>query len=520
MESNRAVVCLEPRKFDHGVAFKLVTTNSCGSDRHIRRQWVAIIMGLALLSLSVVYGTFPAWGQSEKAAAEPKRPALQIGSALRFNEDWSTLKGVDLSQTDDFWDRVKFIPLTKDESVWLSFGGQARLRLEYFDQFQWGASEPKQSDVYLLSRLRWSGDLHVTPYFRLYAEGKSALVPVNRELQGGNSTAFYDQNSLFNGFADIMIPFAEQANVTLRGGRQELLFGSQRLVGPGDFTQVPHTFDGVQTIVQIGGWTVAPFWTQAVIVDKYNINTSTSAHQFFGIYSSAPAHLLPMNLDLYYLGADNTAAAFNGTAGREKRHTLGLRTWGKIGQTNWDFDLEGAGQFGTVGSGDISAGMFTAVLGYTLPVKDLSPRAYLEFDYASGDKKPGGRVSTFNQLFPNGHAFLGYIDYIGRQNIISPNAGIAMSPIRDLTLSLQQYFFWRASVRDSIYNKSSAIIRAANGTTARYVGAETDLLATYNFTRHLQGYTGYSYFFPGGFIHESGPHKASNFVYAALQYTF
>src|SRR5262249_27779946 len=97
-------------------------------------------------------------------------------------------------------------------------------------------------------------------------------------------------------------------------------------------------------------------------------------------------------------------------------------------------------------------------------------------------------------------------------------AGIAFSPIHDLTLSLQQYFFWRASDQDSIYNKSSAIIRAANGTTARYVGAETDLLATYNFTRHLQGYTGYSYFFPGGFIHKSGPHKASNFYYAALQY--
>jgi hypothetical protein len=67
--------------------------------------------------------TFPVWGQTEKAAGEPKRPALQIGSALRFNEDWSTLKGLDLSQTDDFWDRLKFIPLTKDESVWLSFGG-------------------------------------------------------------------------------------------------------------------------------------------------------------------------------------------------------------------------------------------------------------------------------------------------------------------------------------------------------------------------------------------------------------
>jgi len=517
MESNREVVSLEPRKFVHEPGtFK----HSCLSGGHARRWRDAVIIGLTFQWLCFGYGALPARAQTETATEEPKRPALQIGSALRFNEDWSTLKGVDLSRTDDFWDRLKYIPLTQDESVWLSFGGQARLRLEYFNQFQWGASEPKQSDAYLLSRLRLSADFHATPYFRLYVEGKSALVPVNRDLQGKNSTAYYDQNSLFNGFADIMIPFTKEANVTLRGGRQELLFGSQRLVGPGDYTQVPHTFDGAQVIGQIGGWTLTPFWTQAVIVDKYNINTSSQDHQLFGIYSSAPAHLLPLNLDLYYLGADNQPANFNGTSGREKRHTLGLRMWGKIGETNWDFEAEGAGQFGTVGSESIGAGMFTTVLGYTFPVKDLSPRAYFEFDYASGDKKRGGGVGTFNQLYPNGHAFLGYIDYIGRQNIISPNAGIAFSPIHDLTLSLQQYFFWRASDQDSIYNKSSAIIRAANGTTARYVGAETDLLATYNFTRHLQGYTGYSYFFPGGFIHKSGPHKASNFYYAALQYTF
>src|SRR5437016_3066387 len=124
MESNRAVVSLEPRKI--GSVLKLVTTSSCGGNQPVvRRRWVALIMGLALQWLCVVYGTFPAWGQTEKAAGEPKRPAFQTGSALRFDEDWSTLKGVDLSQTDDFWDRVRFIPLTQDESVWLSFGGQA-----------------------------------------------------------------------------------------------------------------------------------------------------------------------------------------------------------------------------------------------------------------------------------------------------------------------------------------------------------------------------------------------------------
>jgi hypothetical protein len=35
-------------------------------------------------------------------------------------------------------------------------------------------------------------------------------------------------------------------------------------------------------------------------------------------------------------------------------------------------------------------------------------------------------------------------------------------------------------------------IRPGIGTTARYGGAEVDLLATYNFTRHVQSYAGSS----------------------------
>jgi hypothetical protein len=227
-----------------------------------------------------------------------------------------------------------------------------------------------------------------------------------------------------------------------------------------------------------------------------------------------------VNLDLYWLGADNAAATFNGTAGRERRHTFGGRTWGKIGQTGLDFEVEGAAQVGTVGRGDVAASMFTTNVGYTLPVPRMSPRVYAEFDYASGDRKRGGAVGTFNPLFPNNHSYLGYMDYIGRQNIVSASAGLALTPVRDLTLSLQEYFFWRASDRDALYDKAQNVLRPGTGTTARYVGAEIDLLATYNFTRHFLGYAGYSRFFTGEFIRRTGPSRDSDFLYGALQYTF
>src|SRR6266850_953158 len=281
----------------------------------------------------------------------------------------------------------------------------------------------------------------------MFAEGRSALA-LDRDLAGGRTTSYVDELDLMNGFADIMIPVGQQANVTLRGGRQELILGSQRLVGAGDFTQVPRAFEGGAAIAQIADWTITPFWTQAVVVDKYRFNKSTSDLELFGAFGTGPLRVLPVNLDLYWLDANSRTATFNGTIGRERRHTLGGRVSGKIGATGLDFETEGAAQFGTVGRGDIGAWMLTTVLGYTLPIQRLSPRVYLELDYASGDDKPGRNVGTFNQLYPNAHSYLGYIDYIGRQNIVSPNAGVIISPIQGLTLSLQQYFFWRASDHD------------------------------------------------------------------------
>src|SRR6266446_1694598 len=179
----------------------------------------AMLVGTALQWLAVIPVAQPAWAQHSQAVAELKRPAYQI---RRFDEDWSVLRGVDLSATGDFWDRLKFIPLTRDESVWLSLAGQVRERAEYFRHFLFGASKPKDTDAYLLSRFRLSADLHVTPYVRLFAEGKASFA-LDRSLVGGRTNSFVDEFELQNGFADIMIPLGERADVTLRGGRQELL---------------------------------------------------------------------------------------------------------------------------------------------------------------------------------------------------------------------------------------------------------------------------------------------------------
>ena len=76
----------------------------------------------------------------------------------------------------------------------------------------------------------------------------------------------------------------------------------------------------------------------------------------------------------------------------------------------------------------------------------LEPSLHATMDFASGDGNAGGKVGTFNQLYPTNHTYLGTVDYVGRENILSPSAGVTLRPMPRLSVAVTQFAFWRASV--------------------------------------------------------------------------
>lgn len=463
-------------------------------------------------------------GISEDEISQFRRPEY---APVRYEEDWSGLADVDRTETGDFFDQIKYIPFNEEGSVYFTFGGQVRSRVENFSHFGFGGAAT-DDDTYWLNRFRLHTDLHVTEYFRAFVEGKSSL-STDRRLPGGKRAIDVDELALQNAFADFMLPDPESGKpfVTIRPGRQELVFGKQRLVSPLDWVNTRRTWDGIAAIVDGSDWSISPFWTQFAPVKKYDFNSSRQSIQFFGIHASGRIPSAALAVDLYWLGLGRDNAAFNGTAGREDRQTLGGRLFGKLGETHFDIDVEGAYQLGEVGAGDISAFMVASQLGYVLP-GDLAgePRVFIGFDYASGDDSPGGDVNTFNQLFPLGHAFYGYIDAVGRQNAVDASAGISLTPLaiiesfEKLSITLHFHYFWRASDKDALYDAGGAVARGGTAGRSRDLGAEVDLLFKYPVNRHLVFLGGYSHFFPGDFIQQSGPDEGIDFVYLQLAFTF
>jgi hypothetical protein len=173
-----------------------------------------------------------------------------------------------------------------------------------------------------------------------------------------------------------------------------------------------------------------------------------------------------------------------------------------------------------VGDEKISAGMIATQLGWWWEQALTSPRAFVGLDYASGDDRPGGDVELFDQLFPLGHAYLGYIDAIGRQNILAPSVGVTLRPLPRTTAELTGYWFWRADDESGLYDASGRLLRAGSAAGSTNVGAEVDLLVRHQLDPHTVLAVGYSHFFPGGFVEGSGPSEAIDFGYVIVQYTF
>ncbi len=457
-------------------------------------------------------------------AAKSARPAYQT---LRFNENWSSLANAPADAKGDFFDPIKYIPLNDDGSIWLSFGGQERIRLESWNGFNFGGpAGADDDDIFLLNRLLIHADLHIGPHVRVFAQGKSAL-STDRDLTGGKRTLDVDELDLQNGFVDLMFPLGDHGDITLRGGRQELLFGKQRLVSPLDWANTRRTFDGFSAILKIGDVTLTPFWTMPVPVQKYEYNDFDSDTQFFGVYGNMALKPIQGGVDLYYMGLlrDTAVGAtvYNGTVGDEERHTLGGRIYGKIDtfeKQALDYDVEAAYQLGDVGGADINAWMLGSQVGYKFAGVDMQPRLWAGLDYASGDDGAGGSVQTFNQLYPLGHAYLGWIDQIGRQNIMDLSTGLSLAPMKKLSVDMSGHFFWRADDSDGLYNAGGVRYRAPGTGLSREVGAEFDLLVKYQLETHTEIYLGYSHFFPGAFVKQSGPSRDIDFLYLILQYTF
>lgn len=457
---------------------------------------------LVSLFLAASAGASTSEGE-EKSPATPPPYAF-----LRSAEDWSGFEG------QGPWES-KHLDLNADGSIWISFGARMEARLESWNDFGFA---PTNNDDFLLWRMLTHADLHVGDSFRLFAEVKSALT-TDRDLPGGRRTLDRDVFALQQLFFDATVPLVGGATLTVRPGRQALLFGVQRLVSPLPWGNTLRAWDGVTAAFRNGPWTVTGLLTAFAPVDQEKFNETDEDQLLYGIYASHTDPETKAQTELYWLGNTRPVSG-NATIGDAQRQTFGGRRKEALG--DFDYEVEGAVQTGQVASRDVLAGFAAAQLGWKPTGRDGRTRVFVGGDWGSGDSSPGGSVNTFDQLYPLGHAYLGFADIIARQNVVAASAGGSCRLWQGASVGVTGFSFWLDDRSDALYAVNGAVGRGApaGGFNRSHVGYEFDVLLRQKIGRHAGLYVGYSHVFAGSVIRSSGPDDDIDFFYVGTALTW
>ncbi len=483
--------------------------------------WV-VLFGLVFVTMAVAQDVAPSVDQptvdqsvetvvqppvtpSPRVVPKAKKGPAKPYKGLFYNNDFSYLEDPcnDECYFGDFLKRNRL----GSHLIW-DVGGEYRLRQQ--NEHLLG----RNSD-FLLQRTRVYANVQ-SGWFRAYAEGIDAVSSFEDVLPRGIEENRFDALNLFG---DLKVFDGCSGSLWVRGGRQELLYGAQRLVSPLDWSNTRRTFDGVKAYWKGTDWDLDAWWTRPIPFGQHlaggntdhNFDNPNHSQDFIGVYASYKA-LKNQKLDFYWL----RLAEYDLAAPSFDINTLGMRWEGSRGDLLWAF--EGGHQFGDFAGLKHSAGFYTLGAGRKLNLP-CSPTLWVYYDWATGDKDPADLThGTFNQMFPLGHKYLGFMDLVGRQNIEDWNLLLTASPHAKVKLLLWFHIFKLQQANDALYNAGGAPFVAAGN--SQDVGQELDFTTSIALNPRADLLFGYSHLFSGDFLRAQTGFGDSDFYYGQFKLRF
>ncbi len=407
-------------------------------------------------------------------------------------------------------------PLNERLPKWLRFSGQARARAEGYSG---GGFNSANEDAYLLTRVWLNMKIQPSPWLKFYFQSQDSHAPWKKAAPPG--PPFRDTMDLRQGYVEF--GDTEKQNLGLRFGRQELEFGEGRLVGALPWANTARTFDGFRGSFVGDGYRLDAFAAAVVRISQDNFDESTPGNNFYGLYSSFKKLVPKATLEPYFFWRRQSGLRTElAQPGIMNFGTYGLRWVGKL-PGNFDYNTDVAGQKGSLGSESIGAWASHLLLGYTIPKARFTPRAFVEYNHASGDENPtDNKRGTFDQLYPTGHDKYGLTDQVGWQNMHHVRTGVEFKFNKKWSATGRHNAYWLANARDALYNAGAgvAIARDPSGTSGTFVGQGFDIVSSYAVNSRLSISGGFGKIFAGTFLKDTTPGASYNFPYAMSVYTF
>ncbi len=291
----------------------------------------------------------------------------------------------------------------------------------------------------------------------------------------------------------------QQGYVTWQGsrarvqvGRQEIGYGSARLLSVRDGPNIRLAFDGVRGAWQSGRMRVDLMALRPVDNRPGAFDDRRDEGQFLvGAYATrAPARRGEPGIDAYVLGYGRDGARFAAAVGDERRTSFGVRVFGDDGRIDWN--VEAVAQRGTLETDvgppqDIRAWTIATDTGITWRGTRFSPRLGLKGDIASGDRDPhDGRLQTFNALFPKA-AYFSEASLLAPANLVDLQPSLTLQATPRVTTLLGWQIAWKQHRNDAVYVTPTPLTPLPGSAgTSRRIGTQLKSETTWRAGPHVQ----------------------------------
>jgi hypothetical protein len=397
-------------------------------------------------------------------------------------------------------------------AAWLDLGLDYRFRYEYRDddlrRLQAGLDDP------FLHRTRAYIGIHdALDPFRFAVEMQDARRYHSRYPRDGRDVNEFEFIRLYAElyFKDLL-PRDARGNtrpLSLRYGIHNFEFLDRRLIGNNQWRNTANTFQGFHaTLGQQGNdWQLDLLAVQPLNRSMYDWDRPVEQQWVYAAIGQWRGWGATMTLEPYYLALSQSAYA--GVAERLV-HSPGLRAYGKVTSTGFDYDLSYTNQFGRNGSRNVRAWAATAEIGYTLS-HPWKPRVSLFYGHATGDRDPNDNTDNrFERFFGFSRPWSAN-DYIVYENIRSPKLRVELTPMKNLRIDFGYSWYWLDSATDRLAAENNA--RDRTGSSGTSIGHEFDIRARWQITKKLETTLGYARFLPGGFTERQIRSGDTDFAY-------
>lgn len=214
------------------------------------------------------------------ANAEAERPPFK---SLRYDEDYRFLQNP--SERSGFWDALKYLPVLDGRAGYLSVGGELRERFESYEN-EFFSANPDADNAYLMQRYLLHADFHASERFRIFGQLQSSL---EDGRPGGPRPTDRNAVDLHQLFGDLVMLTRNDQSLTLRVGRQEMSYGSERLISVREGTNSRRAFDAVRLLYRKNESSLDLFFSSPVEVDTGVFDDQHIRDLWFwGAYATLP----------------------------------------------------------------------------------------------------------------------------------------------------------------------------------------------------------------------------------------